>query len=383
MSAGSPTAPPADWWLSTAPLPHASTAAIARPRISDRLVAHGVNPAVKRVESAAPHPARRSPPRPTPAAMQLPPASPPRCCRAASLRSPASTRGGLHFDIYFMLNRVHPAIVARRRHGSPSLSARAVPTRPRFCAGAAARFPARPLTRPREARKDHMTQPQGRPRRGRRPPHARADRARDRGEARRPPRGAGGHPPPRRAPRRPASTGSSRTSLESEVPLGDIDIAFYRDDLSTRAADPEVHSTHLPFRLEDYSVVLVDDVLYTGRTARAGIDALFDYGRPDRVQLAVLADRGHRELPIRPDYVGKNLPTARNERVNVRVTEVDGVDEVAIVSLEGAIACEAPAVHRGPRPAPPSSGSSIARSPSPRSPSARSRRSPRCAAGAC
>jgi pyrimidine operon attenuation protein/uracil phosphoribosyltransferase len=126
--------------------------------------------------------------------------------------------------------------------------------------------------------------------------------------------------------------------LEEHIPLGDIDIAFYRDDLSTRGADPEVHSTHLPFRLEDYSVVLVDDVLYTGRTARAGIDALFDYGRPDRVQLAVLADRGHRELPIRPDYVGKNLPTARSERVNVRVTELDGVDEVAIASLEGVIA---------------------------------------------
>jgi pyrimidine operon attenuation protein / uracil phosphoribosyltransferase len=126
--------------------------------------------------------------------------------------------------------------------------------------------------------------------------------------------------------------------LEEETPLGDIDIAFYRDDLSTRAVDPEVHATHLPFRLEDYSVVLVDDVLYTGRTARAGIEALFDYGRPERVQLAVLVDRGHRELPIRPDYVGKNLPTSRGERVNVRVTEVDGVDEVAIVSLEGAIA---------------------------------------------
>ena len=126
--------------------------------------------------------------------------------------------------------------------------------------------------------------------------------------------------------------------LETEVPLGDIDIAFYRDDLSTRAADPEVHSTHLPFRLDEYTVVLIDDVLYTGRTARAGIDALFDYGRPARVQLAVLADRGHRELPIRPDYVGKNLPTSREERVNVRVTEVDGVDEVAIVSLQEALA---------------------------------------------
>jgi pyrimidine operon attenuation protein/uracil phosphoribosyltransferase len=126
--------------------------------------------------------------------------------------------------------------------------------------------------------------------------------------------------------------------LDADVPLGDIDIAFYRDDLSKRRADPAVHASHLPLRLEDYTVVLVDDVLYTGRTARAGIEALFDYGRPARVQLAVLADRGHRELPIRPDYVGKNLPTARSERVNVRVTEIDGVDEVAIVSLEEALA---------------------------------------------
>jgi len=126
--------------------------------------------------------------------------------------------------------------------------------------------------------------------------------------------------------------------LEEEVPLGDIDIAFYRDDLSTRAADPAVHASHLPFRLESYTVVLVDDVLYTGRTARAGIEALFDYGRPARVQLAVLADRGHRELPIRPDYVGKNLPTARDERVNVKVTELDGIDEVAIVTLQEALA---------------------------------------------
>jgi pyrimidine operon attenuation protein/uracil phosphoribosyltransferase len=84
------------------------------------------------------------------------------------------------------------------------------------------------------------------------------------------------------------------------------------------------------FPVADTTVVLVDDVLYTGRTVRAAIDALFDYGRPSRVQLAVLADRGHRELPIRPDYVGKNLPTARGERVNVRVEEIDGIDEVAI-----------------------------------------------------
>ena len=127
-------------------------------------------------------------------------------------------------------------------------------------------------------------------------------------------------------------------ALGEEVPRGDIDIAFYRDDVATRPAEPDVRATHLPFRLEGRTVVLVDDVLYTGRTVRAGIGALFDYGRPDRVQLAVLADRGHRELPIRPDYVGKNLPTARSQRVNVRVAEEDGVDEVAIVELEEAYA---------------------------------------------
>src|SRR5919108_4552309 len=122
--------------------------------------------------------------------------------------------------------------------------------------------------------------------------------------------------------------------LDADVPLGDIDIAFYRDDVATRPVDPAVHASHLPFRLEDYTVVLVDDVLYTGRTARAGIEALFDYGRPARVQLAVLVDRGHRELPIRPDYVGKNLPTSPVERVNVRLEEYDGVDEVEIATVE-------------------------------------------------
>jgi pyrimidine operon attenuation protein/uracil phosphoribosyltransferase len=126
--------------------------------------------------------------------------------------------------------------------------------------------------------------------------------------------------------------------LGETVPRGDLDIAFYRDDVSLRPTDPAVHSTDLSFRLEGRTIVLVDDVLYTGRTVRAGIDALFDYGRPDRIQLAVLADRGHRELPIRPDYVGKNLPTARWERVNVRVAELDGIDEVAIVTLEEAYA---------------------------------------------
>jgi pyrimidine operon attenuation protein / uracil phosphoribosyltransferase len=116
------------------------------------------------------------------------------------------------------------------------------------------------------------------------------------------------------------------------VPLGDIDISFYRDDLARRepTSQPVVHASHIDFPVEDTTIVLVDDVLYTGRTVRAAIDALFDYGRPERVQLAVLADRGHRELPIRPDYVGKNLPTAQGERVNVRVEEVDGLDEVVI-----------------------------------------------------
>jgi pyrimidine operon attenuation protein/uracil phosphoribosyltransferase len=99
-----------------------------------------------------------------------------------------------------------------------------------------------------------------------------------------------------------------------------------------------VHASHLDFALEERTVVIVDDVLFTGRTVRAAIEALFDYGRPQRVQLAVLADRGHRELPIRPDYVGKNLPTARSERVNVRVEELDGVDEVTITQLQEALA---------------------------------------------
>ena len=126
--------------------------------------------------------------------------------------------------------------------------------------------------------------------------------------------------------------------VDEEVPLGDLDIAFYRDDVSTRPVDPAVHDTNLTFRLENYTVVLVDDVLYTGRTTRAAIEALFDYGRPARVQLAALIDRGHRELPLRPDYVGKNLPTARGERVNVHVQEVDGTDEVTITELEEALA---------------------------------------------
>jgi pyrimidine operon attenuation protein / uracil phosphoribosyltransferase len=118
----------------------------------------------------------------------------------------------------------------------------------------------------------------------------------------------------------------------SEVPFGDLDISFYRDDLASRPEQPVVHASHIEFPVDGRTVIVVDDVLYTGRTVRAAIEALFGYGRPARVQLAVLADRGHRELPIRPDYVGKNLPTAHAERVNVRLEELDGVDEVTISS---------------------------------------------------
>ena len=122
----------------------------------------------------------------------------------------------------------------------------------------------------------------------------------------------------------------------AEVPIGDLDISFYRDDVGAQspATQPVVHASHIDFDLADRTVVLVDDVLFTGRTVRAAIDALFDYGRPRRVQLAVLCDRGHRELPIRPDYVGKNLPTAREQRVNVRLVELDDGDEVAIVDSQ-------------------------------------------------
>ncbi len=118
----------------------------------------------------------------------------------------------------------------------------------------------------------------------------------------------------------------------AETPIGDLDISFYRDDVGAQspATQPVVHASHIDFDLTGRTVVLVDDVLFTGRTVRAAVDALFDYGRPQRVQLAVLCDRGHRELPIRPDYVGKNLPTARGQRVNVRLEESDEVDQVTI-----------------------------------------------------
>ena len=126
--------------------------------------------------------------------------------------------------------------------------------------------------------------------------------------------------------------------LDTEVPLGDLDIGFYRDDVSTRPDAPVLHASHIDFDIAARTVVIVDDVLFTGRTVRAAIEALFAYGRPDRVQLAVLTDRGHRELPIRPDYVGKNLPTSLGEHVHVRVRELDGVDEVAIAGGAGPVA---------------------------------------------
>ena len=122
-----------------------------------------------------------------------------------------------------------------------------------------------------------------------------------------------------------------------EVALGSVDITFHRDDVVVRGGErplhdqPVVKATKLDFRLEGMTCVLVDDVLYTGRTIRAAIETLFEYGRPARVQLACLVDRGHRELPIRPDYIGKNLPTARGERVQVQLVEVDEIDRVLLI----------------------------------------------------
>ena len=118
-----------------------------------------------------------------------------------------------------------------------------------------------------------------------------------------------------------------------EPPVGSIDIGFYRDDLSPLAEAPEVRKTELPFEVKDRDVVLVDDVLYTGRTARAAIEAIFSCGRPRSIQLAVLVDRGHRELPIRADYVGKNIPTSHSELVEVRLPEFDGETGVYLMDL--------------------------------------------------
>ncbi|HHP50547.1 MAG TPA: bifunctional pyr operon transcriptional regulator/uracil phosphoribosyltransferase PyrR [Moorella mulderi] len=118
-----------------------------------------------------------------------------------------------------------------------------------------------------------------------------------------------------------------------KVPLGSLDITLYRDDLTTLTVYPRVQRTEIPFDITDKKVILVDDVLFTGRTVRAALDALIDLGRPKNIQLAVIIDRGHRELPIRADYVGKNVPTSLKEEIAVQVQEIDGVDQVLIREL--------------------------------------------------
>jgi len=122
---------------------------------------------------------------------------------------------------------------------------------------------------------------------------------------------------------------------KTEVPVGVVDITLYRDDLSELGPQAKVRETKIPFDITGKKVILVDDVLYTGRTVRAALDALIDFGRPQTIQVAVLADRGHRELPIKADYVGKNIPTSQSETVEVRLTE-DGKaqDELVVVSVE-------------------------------------------------
>lgn len=123
--------------------------------------------------------------------------------------------------------------------------------------------------------------------------------------------------------------------IESQrVPTGILDITLYRDDLTTIAQQPIVRKTEIPFSIDHKVIVLVDDVLYTGRTVRAALDALMDLGRPDRIQLAVMIDRGHRELPIRADFVGKNVPTSKQEQVQVQLREVDGQDRVVLVAVD-------------------------------------------------
>lgn len=117
-------------------------------------------------------------------------------------------------------------------------------------------------------------------------------------------------------------------------PMGYLDITLYRDDLDRKASEIKIQKTELPFDLNNQNVILVDDVLFSGRTIRSAIDELMDFGRPERIQLAVLIDRGHRELPIRPDYVGKNIPTSLQEEIQVCLTEVDGRDEVVLLEKE-------------------------------------------------
>jgi pyrimidine operon attenuation protein/uracil phosphoribosyltransferase len=121
-----------------------------------------------------------------------------------------------------------------------------------------------------------------------------------------------------------------------EVPTGALDITLYRDDLMRAAVGPQplVRKTEIPFSIDDRTIILVDDVLYTGRTTRAALDALIDFGRPRAIQLVVLVDRGHRELPVKADYVGKNVPTSRQESVEVKLQELDGMDEVVVKAGE-------------------------------------------------
>jgi len=118
-----------------------------------------------------------------------------------------------------------------------------------------------------------------------------------------------------------------------KIPVGTLDISLYRDDLASLNLQPIVKRTDIPISIDGKSIVLVDDVLYTGRSTRAAMDALIDLGRPQSIQLAVLVDRGHRELPIRADYVGKNMPSSRHEEIQVQLRETDGIDEVAIISI--------------------------------------------------
>ena len=119
-----------------------------------------------------------------------------------------------------------------------------------------------------------------------------------------------------------------------KIPVGAVDITLYRDDLTEIAEQPVLHSTEIDFDITKKNIILVDDVLYTGRTVRCALDELIDFGRPAKIQLAVLVDRGHREFPIRPDYVGKNIPTSKNESIEVRLSEEDGKEEVVVLAEE-------------------------------------------------
>ncbi len=122
---------------------------------------------------------------------------------------------------------------------------------------------------------------------------------------------------------------------QEDIPVGALDISLYRDDLSSLGAKTVLQPSDIPTDIEGKRVILVDDVLYTGRSTRAAMDAIVDFGRPERIQLLVLIDRGHRELPIRPDYVGKNIPSSRDEEIQVRLKEIDGRDEVVVIRKEG------------------------------------------------